>query len=206
MTMDTGVVLVELDEGLEWRTAEMPYSSGPVELVLLHKMADGAISVLVRFPVGWSRLIAGYYPVEEEFVVLQGELDFDGLICRPCDWVLVPAGLVRRATSTPKGALAWARFDGPARFRATWGESPAPDGTSIFWQPLLAVASHERMLLTNHTDNSTSSVTLCCSGTAAHTSEILSPMSRRWAFVCRHSVLPDLDGPVLVREYADGAS
>ena len=204
--MDAGVVVVELDEDLEWRTAKMPYSSGPVELVLLHKMDDGAISVLVRFPVGWSRLIAGYYPVAEEFVVLQGELNFDGLNCRPCDWVLVPAGLVRSATSTPKGALAWARFDGPAHFQATWGESPAPDGPCISWQPLLTVASAERILLTNHIDNSTSSVTLFCSGTAVHTSEVLAPMSRRWAFVCRHSVFPDLDGPVLVREYADGAT
>ena len=206
MTMDPGVVLVELDAGLEWRTAEMPYSSGPVELVQLHKTADGARSLLVRFPVGWSRLIAGYYPVEEEFVVLHGELNFDGRNCKPCDWVLAPGGLVRRATNTPKGALVWARFDGPAHFRATREESPAPEGGGISWQPLLAIASDERTLLASHADRSTSSITLCCRGTAAKTSEVLSPMSRRWAFVGRNSVLPDLDGPVLVREYADGAS
>lgn len=194
-------MIIRFDENLEWRKIEMPCSSGPVELSLLHKASDGAISALVRFPVGWSRQIAGYYEVEEEFVVLDGRIDLDGLAFIPHDWALVPLGEVRHSTSTSTGALAWARFGGPAIFKRVTQENPHCDVATILHQSLLSVAKGGRELLATHPDQSTSSKILGHSGSFTNACELLSLSNRWWSFTEPGSLVPDVNGITLLREY-----
>jgi hypothetical protein len=105
---------------LEWSDFTIPESSPPVRLARLRQEADGGIWWLVRFPAGWSRPLPGHYLVEEEFWVLEGELDVSEVRYGPGDRGLVAAGEERRGSASGPGALAVARFGGPAR----WISSP----------------------------------------------------------------------------------
>ena len=82
----------------------------------LHEEAGGAFWTLVRFPPGWTRPASGHYLCDEEFWVLEGELEMSGATYGPDQGAVIPGGAPRSDSRTPRGALALARFGGPA----TW--------------------------------------------------------------------------------------
>lgn len=116
----TDIVVVGLGadlDGLEWEAFDIPGGSGPVSVHRLHADAEtGAITLLVRFPAGWERAEAGSYAAAEEIYLLEGSLEMNGQRHGAGTWLRVPPGAARHDTSTPDGALALARFDGPARW------------------------------------------------------------------------------------------
>ncbi len=96
-----------------WLAQDIPGGSQPVRLHRLHLDRASKASVsLVEFPPGWSRDISGSYAVAEEFVVLRGALEMNGLRHQVGEWVFVPGDARREATRTPEGALALAWFGG----------------------------------------------------------------------------------------------
>ena len=100
-----------------WRDFDIPGGNIPVSLVRLAVDRDTFVSQsLVRFPPGWARRESGWYSVDEEFLILEGELHMSGTTYRPGDYALVPAGYLRFASTTPQGCLVLAWFSGKAEW------------------------------------------------------------------------------------------
>ena len=85
----------------------------------LWEQQGGAFWALVRFPAGWSRPATGHYRVDEDFWILEGELEMSGITYGPEQGALIPAGTPRSQSRSEAGALAVARFDGPAAWVRT---------------------------------------------------------------------------------------
>lgn len=98
-----------------WREIPMPGANAPFALTPLAS-APGAFVLYGRFPAGFSRAVAGGYPVAEEFIVLDGELTIGSATYRRGDLTVIPAGFVRPGMSTVDGCTVLAWFGGPADF------------------------------------------------------------------------------------------
>jgi hypothetical protein len=119
---------IDLLGDLAWETTVIPGGTGPVEIVRLWADPIRRSSIgFVRFPAGWERPTDGHYPVDEELVVLDGELHLTGTVYRAGEYGWVPGGGLRRATATPTGCLALAYFSGIPM----WVES----GEDRPWEP-----------------------------------------------------------------------
>jgi len=108
-----------MSTSLTWREVTIPDSSPSVTMARLREEPDGAFWALVRFPAGWSRPVVGHYLSDEEFWLLEGELTISGVTYVPQQGDHIPAGQPRADSRSPNGALALARFAGPA----TWVRS-----------------------------------------------------------------------------------
>ncbi len=123
------------DELLE--RSELPGSNLPVGLYRFGSDASGGYYVLVRFPAGWSRSGCWRLAVREEYLLIEGELDFTGNRTRTNDFVVIPAGSPRVDTMTAAGALALARFDGPP----DWLDDGGPETASTVVNLMASSAS-----------------------------------------------------------------
>ena len=112
---------------LDWQSAAMPGSNGPVELARLPSMDDNAFRAFVRFPAGWARPGAGHYAVPEEFLVLEGGLSLDGRTWHAGGYAWIQAGRVRTGSRSTAGCLAFAWFGGPPRWVVGDAAAPATD-------------------------------------------------------------------------------
>ena len=100
-----------------FRQVPMPGSNGHIDMVPLASI-PGHLSLLGRFPAGFVRDVPGGYHASEEFLVLDGELEFDGRVLRRGDLTVVPGHYVRRGMSSPKGCVLLAWFAGAPDFLA----------------------------------------------------------------------------------------
>ncbi|MGI5489919.1 hypothetical protein [Microtetraspora malaysiensis] len=107
-------MITYLDRDLPWRGFTIPESAPDVSLAALHTGPAGSFLVLVRFPPGWARPGRGHYACDEEFVVLQGEIEVSGTVFRAGARGWFPAGRERSDCRSSGGALALAWFSGPA--------------------------------------------------------------------------------------------
>lgn len=110
-----------------WQTAPMPAANLPIELVRLDAAGD-TFAILARFPAGFSRPVAGSYPVAEEFVVLRGALDVEGVTAEPGTLCFIPADHMRSPMRSPDGCTVLAWFAGPPRFRPAADDTASPAG------------------------------------------------------------------------------
>lgn len=88
----------------------MPGGSGPAQLARLPDLSDGAFRAFVRFPAGWTRPGPGHYPVAEEVLLLEGDLELSGRAFRSGAFAWLPAGWRRSGMHTRAGCLAFAWF------------------------------------------------------------------------------------------------
>lgn len=98
---------------LDWKEVPIPDGEPAVAVARLRDEAGGAYWTLVRFPPGWSRPVTGHYLVDEEFWVIEGDLEMNGIAYAPGAGAQVSAGTPRSATRSADGALTLARFAGP---------------------------------------------------------------------------------------------
>lgn len=106
----------------EWIDFDIPDGNGSVQMSLLREEeSTRARTILVRFPPGWAREETGSYPCSEELWVIEGAIELSGERYGAGDWAFLPPGYRRFGMRTPEGALALARFSGPARW--TRGET-----------------------------------------------------------------------------------
>ncbi|MFV2018430.1 hypothetical protein [Micromonospora sp. LOL_023] len=98
-----------------WQEVPMPGANLGFHLTRLASRS-GAFVVHGHFPPGFSRDVAGGYLVDEEFVVLAGELHLGDATYRRGDLTYIPAGAVRTRMTAPGGATVLAWFGGPAVF------------------------------------------------------------------------------------------
>ena len=98
-------------------SVSVPSASGPFHVHQLHfDPPTKASAVVVRFPAGWTRT-AGMYTCAEHAVVLDGEVQLDGIRWKAGEGFVVPAFQPRHLTFSP-GALVIAWFSG----RPVWQE------------------------------------------------------------------------------------
>src|SRR5438067_1465332 len=84
----------------------------------------GASSLVVRYPPGWGREGPEHVVTDEEFLVLRGGLEINGVLYDELAYGFLPAGHVRRSSSSAQGALVLTFFDGEPR--AVPGDPSAP--------------------------------------------------------------------------------
>ncbi|MGA3564507.1 cupin domain-containing protein [Melissospora conviva] len=113
------------DQG-QWLDLTLPGSEPPVRMRRLHADPETKASVsLVRFPAGWRRPGTGWYPVAEEFVVLEGGMEVVGTHGAG-DYVYLPPRAIRAGTASPQGALVLAYFAGAPKWTEGQPDEAAP--------------------------------------------------------------------------------
>jgi len=72
---------------------------------------DGACTVLMRYPPGWSREGPEHIAAAEEFYVLDGALRMDDRLYAADSYAYLPAGWTRRHMESPSGCVLLAFYD-----------------------------------------------------------------------------------------------
>lgn len=71
-----------------------------------------AVTVIFRFPANWSMTRPHYVNSDQEFLVLSGELEINGVIYRSGDYAYLPAGLPHTTRSSGPGATLLNFYEG----------------------------------------------------------------------------------------------
>ena len=71
-----------------------------------------AVSVLFRYPPGWSMLRPHYVNSDQEFLILEGSLEIDSVRYGVGDYAYLPAGMQHDAMRSPTGALVLNFYEG----------------------------------------------------------------------------------------------
>lgn len=100
-----------------WRPVPMEGANLGLDVVPLQS-APGALTMLARFPAGFARRTPGGYAATEEFLMLDGELEFETLRHGPGSLVFIPARFLRTSLVSPSGCTVLAWWGGPAEFVA----------------------------------------------------------------------------------------
>ena len=82
---------------------------------------DGACSAVIRYPAGWRREAEEHLAVSEEFYVLDGEIELNGITFSHDTYGFVPAGTTRQTMSSPGGATVLTFFNGEPTLHAGTG-------------------------------------------------------------------------------------
>ncbi len=125
----------ELDLGCPvrpWRQVPMTGANTGLDVVPLES-APGALTMLARFPAGFARLTAGGYEATEEFLVVHGKLEFEGVTYGRGALTYIPARHLRTRMVAPGGCTVLAWWGGSAEFLlAERLDEPVDDGiTSV---------------------------------------------------------------------------
>jgi len=102
-------------EDHQYTSVPMPGANASLSMLRLGS-ARGAFTLHGHFPAGFDRTVPGGYHVSEEFLLLEGELEFDGRMLRPGDLTYVPAHYLRTRMASKTGCAVLAWFGGPAVF------------------------------------------------------------------------------------------
>ena len=71
-----------------------------------------AVSVLFKYPADWSMPRPHYVNSDQEFLVLDGSLDFDGVVYGAGDYAYLPAGKQHEMMRSPTGATVLNFYEG----------------------------------------------------------------------------------------------
>lgn len=188
-----------------WRDFDIPAGTVPVSLVRLAVDRETFVSQsLVRFPPGWARRDSGWYSVDEEFLILEGQLHMSGTTYRPGDYALVPAGYLRFASTTPEGCLILAWFSGRAEWndatrhgpdyaagrlvQASWAALPDEPGPAGTGRRLRAEGGLSTWILTGELEIE-----------APGAVDLFSIPDHTWAQIPPGDILPVMSSPVFAR-------
>lgn len=108
---------MSLPSNLLWQDMPMPNGTGAVRLSLLQSVMPEHFWALVAFPAGWQRLCSGHYNVDEDFLLLWGDLSINDDAWQPCEFGFIAAHGLREETHSKAGALVLARFYGRPRWQ-----------------------------------------------------------------------------------------
>lgn len=113
---------------LPWRRIPPGRARPDAEYKFLSRDPDsGACSCLVRYPPGWSREAVEALDADEEFYVLDGNLDMDDAHFGPDHYGFLPAGWPRQRMRTHGGAVVLTFFDREPGFAPTPTGPPPPE-------------------------------------------------------------------------------
>lgn len=119
---------------LPWRRIAPGRGRPDAEYKFLSRDAqDGACSCLIRYHPGWERDAEESLTASEEFYVLEGGFELDGVAYGPDTYGYLPAGWPRRQMRSPEGAVVLSFFDrqpdpvpGPSQVTDTMRASAVP--------------------------------------------------------------------------------
>ena len=86
----------------------------------------GGSSLVIRYPPGWHRKGPERVASDEEFFVLSGDLEINGVVYDSLGYAFLPAGHTRMISSSKEGALVVTFFE--AEPRSETGGPAQPDG------------------------------------------------------------------------------
>lgn len=125
---------------LPWRRIGHGLARPDVEYKLLSRdLDDGACSLLMRYPPGWSREGPEHIVADEEFYVLDGALEMDGRRYGRDRYGFLPAGWTRQSMRSPEGCVVLAFYDREPVLVAEAGDGSAEASERAV--PLLDVAA-----------------------------------------------------------------
>ncbi len=105
------------EQSIPWRDAQP--GLGPAGTTLRVLSVDdetGARTVLVRYPTGWERRAPEHLEADEELLVLDGEIELNGVAYGPLCYAFLPAGFLRRDAVSRQGALVLVFYEGAPRY------------------------------------------------------------------------------------------
>ena len=182
-----------------------------MQISRLHVEPDTrAQSLVIRFPAGWSRPVAGAYEASEELVILDGLLTMSGETYGPGDWAFFPAGFVRNGTYAEPSVLAYARFGGPARWHEGLDDNGPPAvrahlDEDVMEGPSPLGAGRARLLREGVTESAWLVDELPARASAA--AEIFGITERAWTMIAAGDAIPAFEGPCFCRiVFAGGSS
>jgi len=73
---------------------------------------DGSSSTVIKYTPGWLRNNSHYLDVDEEFFVLEGSLELNGIIYGKHSYAHLPKGYLRNSHSSTEGAVVLTFFSG----------------------------------------------------------------------------------------------
>jgi hypothetical protein len=126
-------ILCSENPPLRWQDMPMPDANAPVRLARLGSMQPDHFWALVAFPAGWQRERPGHYSVDEDFLLLQGDLTINGVGWQAQEHGFVPAHTLRIQTESQQGCGACARFHGRPQWHS--GEAAQVPMDDIRHQP-----------------------------------------------------------------------
>ena len=97
--------------------------------VLSRDEQSGATSNMVRYPAGWSRGEPEHLNADEELLVLEGDLEINGVSYTELCYAHLPAGHTRRSAASNSGAIVLTFVSGTPATRA--GEGPNDDAERL---------------------------------------------------------------------------
>jgi len=100
--------------------------------------SDGACSVLLRFPPGWTREGPEHLLADEEFYVLEGSIEINGQTFGQDSYAFWPAGWTRGTTRTLTGCVLIAFYSADPKLVGTAGDGSAENSPRAI--PYLDVA------------------------------------------------------------------
>lgn len=181
----------------------MPGANLPVRTAALRGASGGWAWLLVRFPPGFHRPSAGWYPADEEILLLDGSLEMSAETYRPGDYAFFPAGYVRSETRVRVETTTLAWFSAPP----VWTEDgePGPMFDPVRMVTVRTGSPHVngplgwgRALRTGPSDD-TWLLDACPRGTVTVPTFLASTEERRLVDLDPGDEYPDLAGPVLLR-------
>jgi hypothetical protein len=182
---------------VEWRDFEIPDSNSPVKIGrfwLDRKTFE--MTQLVKFPPGWSRLVFGQYESDEEFYVIEGDVQIGDVAYIPGDFGIWKKALVRGATTSSTGAITLAHFGGPPRWLQ--GGAPLKEPTGVRFRYKEVEPADSTFGVQGRFVGS-AWVLEDEGGTAPATAdaEVFSPSELTWGWVSAGEPLPDLKTPLI---------
>jgi hypothetical protein len=196
--------VVRFGGDLDWQSFDIPGGTVPVHLVRLHvEPGTRASTLLVRFPKGWRRDVAGSYVSAEDFLVIEGELTMCGRSFEAGDWGYVAAGALRTGMAAVTQVLTLARFAGPARW--TEGSGTATEPVKV---PALGAARAEEASplggsarLLSRMPEVSAWVLDAAPAAASVDAEVYAIDERAWTRVAAGEGVPQLDGRCFCRTF-----
>src|SRR6185312_16385121 len=101
-------------QNLPWQSADIVDRPSLSLKLLSQDLESGALSVLLRYPAGWSATDE-WLDADEEFFVLDGALEINGRVYHDHTYANLPSGTVRNSASSPIGAVILAFFSKAVR-------------------------------------------------------------------------------------------
>ena len=130
-----------------WRRVPMPGANLGIDLVPLQS-AEGAFTMLGRFPAGFERPGPGGYLAAEEFLVLDGALELEGTVVERGSLCAIPERWERTVMRSPRGCTVLAWFSGPADYLPP-AELSGRSGQGLRVVPALDAAAASPVLRTD---------------------------------------------------------
>ena len=96
-------------QNLPWQNADIVDRPSLSLKLLSQDPESGALSVLLRYPAGWSA-IDEWLDADEEFFVLDGSLEINGKVYHDHTYANLPSGTPRKTASSSTGAVALTFF------------------------------------------------------------------------------------------------